>query len=61
MSKPSSAAHTQAPAEAGYQPPTLVVLGSVAQLTLGAAGSFMDQNGNGEKKCKIPHGCNPTP
>lgn len=30
---------------AAYQPPTLVVLGSVAALTLGANGSIADNNG----------------
>jgi hypothetical protein len=42
-----------APADAPtYEPPTLVVLGFVAELTLGSSGSFMDSTGRGSKKPK---------
>ncbi len=35
-----------------YEPPTLVILGSVAELTLGNKGSFIDSNSRGQKKKK---------
>jgi hypothetical protein len=49
-------------AAAAYQPPALVVLGSVQQLTLGSVGSFLDNNGNGshgtaKKNCNPRKGC----
>jgi hypothetical protein len=47
-----SAITTPAPHAPEYQAPTIVVLGSVAQLTLGAVGSFLDGNGRGSKKGK---------
>jgi hypothetical protein len=47
-------------AAAAYQPPALIVLGSVQQLTLGSVGSFLDSNGNGshgQSKCKPKPSC----
>jgi len=47
-------------ATAAYQPPALVVLGSVQQLTLGSVGSFLDNNGSGshgQSKCKPKPAC----
>jgi hypothetical protein len=35
-----------------YEPPTLVVLGSVAELTLGGGGSWIDNNGKARKDQK---------
>lgn len=46
---------------ATYQPPALVVLGSVHTLTLGAVGSMLDSNGRGSHgsrdKCKPKPAC----
>lgn len=48
-------------AGAAYQPPALVVLGSVHTLTLGAVGSMLDSNGRGshgnKEKCKPKPAC----
>jgi hypothetical protein len=35
-----------------YQAPAVIALGSVAQVTLGSVGSFLDGNGRGSKKDK---------
>jgi hypothetical protein len=45
----SAGSHAGSPA---YKPPRLVILGSVAELTLGNTGSFVDNNGRGKKKNK---------
>lgn len=48
-------------ATAAYQPPALIVLGSVQQLTLGSIGSFLDNNGSGShgsrRKCDPGKAC----
>jgi hypothetical protein len=40
----------QSAVPAAYQPPALVVLGSVHELTLGGPGSFADNNGRATTK-----------
>ena len=51
----------EAKTDAAYQPPALVVLGSVQSLTLGNVGSFLDSNGRGShgksQHCPPPHVC----